>query len=64
MVLLLGFGGNGFTWQAFMAGAFLNAIPGIVVQLAIIPATMVALNRTGLVKFRRAERAKAEAAAN
>jgi len=53
MVLLLGFGGNGFTWQAFMAGAFLNAIPGIIVQLILIPAIMVALNRTGLVKFRR-----------
>lgn len=59
MTILLGFGESSFTWQAFTAGAFINAIPGIVVQLAIIPALMVALNRTGLVKFRRAERSKA-----
>ena len=54
-VILLGVAGNAFTWQAFMAGAFLNAIPGIAVQLILIPALMVLLNRTGLVKFRRAD---------
>lgn len=50
---LLGLGTNGFTWQMFAAGAFLNAIPGIILQLVLIPAIMVALNRTGLVKFSR-----------
>lgn len=45
--------GEPFTWQMFMAGAFLNAIPGIVVQLILIPTLMVALNRTGLVHFKR-----------
>ncbi len=55
-VLLLGLGGNAFTWQAFLAGALLNAIPGIVLQLILIPAVMVALHRTGLVRFRREER--------
>lgn len=54
-VVLLGVAGNAFTWQAFMAGAFLNAIPGIAVQLILIPALMVLLNRTGLVKFRRTD---------
>ena len=53
MALMLGFGGGGFTWQMFVAGAFLNAIPGIVVQLILVPAIMLALNRTGLVKFKR-----------
>lgn len=52
-VILLGFGDNAFTWQAFMAGAFLNAIPGIIIQLILIPSIMVALNRTGLVPFAR-----------
>ncbi len=52
-VVLLGVAGNAFTWQAFMAGAVLNAIPGIVIQLTLIPALMVALNKTGLVKFKR-----------
>ena len=51
----LGVTGSGFTWQMFMAGAFLNAIPGIVVQLILIPVVMVALNRTGLVPFRKVQ---------
>ena len=52
-MILLGVSNNGFTWQMFMAGAFLNAIPGIIVQLILIPMIMVALNRTGLVRFRK-----------
>ena len=51
--VLLGIGGSGFTWQMFAAGAFLQAIPGILLQLVLIPAVMVALNRTGLVPFLR-----------
>lgn len=50
-IILLGLSGNAFTWQMFLAGAFLNAIPGIVLQLVLIPALMVALDRTGMVKF-------------
>ncbi len=52
-VILLGLRGNTFTWTAFVSGAFFNAIPGIVLQLTIIPALMVSLNKTGLVKFKR-----------
>ncbi len=52
-IVLLGISGSTFTWGAFMAGAFLNAIPGIMVQLILVPAVMVALNRTGLVRFQR-----------
>lgn len=41
-----------FTLAAmFMAGAFANAIPGIVLQMILIPTIMVALNKTGLVPF-------------
>lgn len=50
-IFLLGLGENGFTWKMFVAGAFLNAIPGIILQLVLIPAIMVALNRTGLVQY-------------
>ena len=39
-ILLLGIGGNGFTWQMFLAGALVNAIPGILLQLVLIPAIM------------------------
>lgn len=52
-MILLGAGKYGFTFQMFMAGAFLNAIPGIILQLVFIPGIMVALNRTGLVQFSR-----------
>lgn len=50
-MLLLGMGGSGFTMQMFLAGAFLNAVPGILLQLILIPSVMVALRRTGLVHF-------------
>ena len=42
------------TMQIFLAGALLNAIPGIILQLILIPVVMLALNRTGLVPFKRA----------
>ena len=50
-MILLGINGQAFTWQMFMAGAFLNAIPGIVFQLIFIPSQMLALHKTGLVQF-------------
>jgi len=52
-VILLGFGSSGFTWQMFMAGALLNAIPGIILQLILLPGIMLALHRTGLVQFKK-----------
>lgn len=53
----LGLSGGGLTLKIFMTEAFLNAVPGILLQLVLIPAIMVALNRTGLVRFRRAKTA-------
>lgn len=57
MIVLMGVRGNQFTFQAFLAGAFLNAIPGIILQMVFIPAVMIVLNRTGLVRFGRREMA-------
>jgi riboflavin transporter FmnP len=37
-----------FTMEMFMAGAFLTAIPGIIVQLILIPGIMAALKRAGV----------------
>lgn len=51
--LLLGMAGNSFGFQAFLAGAFLNAIPGIILQLILVPAIMVQLDRTKLVPFKK-----------
>lgn len=60
-VVMLGMTGNAFTWQMFMAGAFLNAVPGIILQLVFIPALMVALNKTGIVRFYREQKAAVKA---
>ena len=37
MFVCLGINGNSFTFAAFLAGAFINALPGIVVQILLIP---------------------------
>ena len=63
VVMISGVTGSAFTWSAFMAGALLNAIPGIILQLVFIPVLMVALDRTGMVRFRR-EQAGTQAAGN
>lgn len=55
-VILLGISGSAFTWQMFLAGAFFTAIPGIIMQLILIPLLMAALNRTGLVHFQRSKK--------
>ena len=57
-IVLLGVGGDGFTYQAFVAGAFFNAIPGIIAQLILIPAIMVTLNKTGFVSFKNEKHCK------
>ena len=54
-IILLGMAGNAFTFQAFLSGALLTAVPGIVVQLVLIPAVMVALDHTGVVRFQQAQ---------
>ncbi len=51
--VLLGLTGSAMTLQIFLAGALLNAVPGIIVQLILIPVVMLALNRTGLVPFKQ-----------
>ena len=44
-VILTSAGQYAFTWQAFMAGAFLNAVPGIVLQLVLIPVIVLAVEK-------------------
>ena len=50
-VLLSGVAEQAFTWELFLSGAFFTAIPGIILQLVLIPTLMVALNHTGIVHF-------------
>lgn len=37
MVFITGIGSSGFSWSLFVAGALTNAIPGIILQLILIP---------------------------
>lgn len=49
--VLSGMSGESFTWEMFMAGAFLKAVPGIAVHIVLIPLLVMALERAGF--FRR-----------
>ena len=48
---LLLVGGKGFTLAAFVSGAFTTAIPGIILQLILVPTIIMVLKRAKLVKF-------------
>lgn len=43
--VLLGLSGSAFTWQMFIAGSVLNAVPGIIVHIVLIPVIVMALER-------------------
>ena len=47
-LILAGLSGKGFTWAAFLAGAFTNAVPGIILQIVLIPVLVMVLERAGL----------------
>ena len=47
-VILAGLTGSTFTWALFLAGAVTNAIPGIILQIVLIPILVVAMERAGL----------------
>jgi len=47
-VILAGLSGSSFTWALFLAGAVTNAIPGIILQLILIPILVTAMDRAGL----------------
>jgi len=46
--ILFGIAGTAFTWQIFTAGAFLNAVPGIIIQIILIPVIVLAIERHGV----------------
>ena len=47
-LILAGLSGKTFTWAMFIAGAFVDALPGIILQIALIPLLVIALERAGL----------------
>ena len=44
-MILYGITGKAFGWQIFLGGALLNAVPGIILQLVLIPIIILALRR-------------------
>ncbi len=50
--ILLNATGSAFTFQAFLAGAFINAVPAIILQLVLIPVLVMALGKSGFIKLR------------
>ena len=43
MFICLGASGGNFTFAAFIAGAITNAIPGIIIQIVLIPVILMAM---------------------
>ncbi len=41
-----------FTWAAFIAGAFTNAVPGIILHIALVPVIVIALEKAGFMRDR------------
>lgn len=44
-VVLYGLGKSEFGWKAFVSGAFINAIPGIILQIVLIPILVMVLKK-------------------
>lgn len=61
-ISLFGMAGKGFTAQIFLSGALLNAIPGIILQIVLIPVIMIALARAGVLRDETAHSRGDEAA--
>ena len=51
--ILLGLGNNGFTLSMFLSGAIIKAIPGIILQLLLIPTIMLVLGKTHLMHMKK-----------
>ncbi|MDD4494265.1 MAG: ECF transporter S component [Eubacteriales bacterium] len=47
-LVLFGIKGNAFTFALFLNGAFINALPGIIVQFLLIPLIIIALQKANL----------------
>ena len=52
MYVCMGLNGGSFTFAAFLAGAITNAIPGIVVQLVLIPILVMLLDNSKALKLK------------
>ena len=53
MLICMGITGSAFTLAAFLAGAFTNAIPGIVLQIVAIPVLVMVLECSNLLGWNK-----------
>jgi len=52
MFVCMGIKGGGFTFAAFLAGAVTNAVPGIIVQIVLIPVLVMVLDNLKSLKLK------------
>ena len=52
MFVCMGVSGGSFAFSAFIAGALTNAIPGIIVQIVLIPIIVMLLENTKIIKLK------------
>ena len=50
-ILIYGITQTAFTWEMFVGGALLNAIPGIILQLILIPIIILTLEKSGVMNI-------------
>ena len=51
MFVCLGINGGAFTFSTFLAGAVTNAVPGIIIQLVIVPIIVMFLDNTKILRL-------------
>lgn len=49
--VIIGLSGEAFTFKYFLTAGFVNALPGIIVQIILIPILIIAFKRAGLMKY-------------
>lgn len=49
-IAIYGLSDAAFTWEIFLAGALQGAVPGIILQVVLIPILMIALEKSGAIK--------------
>lgn len=53
MFVCVGLGGGAFTFSAFLAGAVTNAIPGIIIQIILVPVLVMILDNPKITRLNK-----------
>lgn len=48
---IYGIAGKAYSWQIFMGGAVINAVPGIILQIVLVPIIIIALERANVLEM-------------